>query len=145
MMKKLLLSVVLAFAAQTAMANVLELQVTPLNPVEGSKTKHLKLYTSGEVHLNYCDIKSGVCDPSTHLATLSWYAMNHLQNMVEQARHGVMVEEIPTCTAVPTEAKSYTADSRMVVLEDGTYPCGAQMLNRTDAAYYLSSVLKQYE
>ncbi len=144
-MKKLLLSIVFLFAAQGAMADVLSLNVSPLNPTPGATTKHLKVYASGQVHLSYCDLATGQCYPSKYLATLSWYAMNHIYNMTEQARFGAVETTTPLCAAVPFESKSYTAAGGSVFLEDGTYPCGTFRQNTSDAADYLLNVLRQYE
>ncbi len=145
-MKKLFLSLVVAFAANSAMANVqLELKQSTLNPVEGDQVKFIRLYTNGTVFLNYCDALTGVCNPATHLATLSHYAMNHIYAQTEYARGGVLIENKPLCTAVPSEQKIYSASNGTVLLETGTYPCGVYTVNRTDAADYLISVLNQYE
>jgi|SRR5688572_21068965 len=145
-MKKLFLSLFVAFAASSAMANIqLELKASPLNPGVGAKDKYIRVYTNGTVFLNYCDIQTGVCDPAIYLATLSHYAMNHIYNLTEQARYGTLLENKPLCTAVPVEAKTYTGSNGTVVLESGTYPCGVFTQNTSDAAYYLIGVLRQYE
>ena len=145
-MKKLFLSLVVAFAAHSAMANVqLELKHAPLNPVQGDQVKYIRLYTNGTVFLNYCDALTGTCLPATHLATLSHYAMNHIYQQTEFARGGALLENKPLCTAVPSESKVYSASNGTVSLEFGTYPCGVFTVNQTNAADYLISVLNQYE
>ncbi len=144
-MKKLLMSVLVLFAAQGAMADVLSLTVNPLELVPGAKTKYLKVFSSGQVNVTYCDVVSGQCDPSLYLATLSPYAMNYIYRMTEQARFGAFDQVNPLCTAVPSESKLYAAGSGTVVLEEGTYPCGAFRQNTSDAAGHLLSILRQYE
>ena len=144
-MKKIMFSLLVLFATQSAMADVLTLTVTPLNPSVGAQTKYLKVFQSGQVQVTYCDAINGYCAPSTYLATLSWYAMNHIYQLTEQARYAPIETNFPLCTAVPFESKSYTAARGSVILEDGTYPCGAFRQNTSDAAAYLLSILRQYE
>lgn len=145
-MKKFVLSLIVAFAAQSAMANVqLEAEIAPLNPVPGSLTKFVKIYKSGEVHVTQCETLTGNCYPTAHVATLSWYAMNYINGQIEMARAGALIEDKDGCTEAPTISRTYTADDKTVLLEKGTYPCGSVFMNQTDAAYYLVSVLKQYE
>ena len=86
---KLFFSLVVAFAAQSAMANVqLEAQITPLNPGVGSQSKFVRIYKSGEVQVQFCDVATGACTNPTYITTLSWYAMNHIMNQTEFARSG---------------------------------------------------------
>jgi len=145
-MKKLFLSLIVAFSAHTAMANVqLELKHASLNPVEGDQTKYIRVHTNGTVLITYCDSLTGACLPATHVATLSHYAMNHIYRETEFARGGNLIENKPLCTAVPSESKSYSASNGTVALEYGTYPCGVFTVNATNSADYLISVLNQYE
>ena len=145
-MKRSLLSLFFIFAAHSAMANVaLEVRVSPLNSFPGATTKYVRVYNSGEVYRSYCEISNGHCYPATRLAVLSHYAMNHIFNLNEEARYGVIQDNTPLCAAVPSEAKTYTASNGSVLLENGTYPCGMFSMNQSDAAYYLLGVLRQYE
>jgi len=144
-MKKLLLSVLVLFAAQGAMADVLTMTASPIQVAPGAKVKYLKVFSNGQVGVTYCDSYSGQCDPSMYLATLSPYAMNYIYRMTEQARFGAFEAVNPLCTAVPSETKIYAAGSGSVILEEGSYPCGAFRQNTSDAAGYLISILRQYE
>lgn len=144
-MKKLFLSIAVALASSSAMANILiESAQTPITPSQGDLTKYVRVYTSGEVQRVTCDSVTGVCN-NTFVTTLSPYAVNHIYGLIAEARAGVLLETPPTCTDPATETHRYTADNGTILLETATYPCGTISTNNTDGADALLGIVKQYE